>query len=131
MSVVAVNVDKDLIERCRQGNQTAWKDLVVRYERLVYSVAMTFCPEADVSDVFQQVWMELYQRLPELRHSEALPAWLITVTRRISHKALNSRRGSEPLDDDMPDIKQQLSHIEYEHTLERALSQSGDRCRQL
>ena len=131
MSVVAVNVDKDLIERCRQGNQTAWKDLVVRYERLVYSVAMTFCPEADAADVFQQVWMELYQRLPELRHSEALPAWLITVTRRISYKVINSRRSSEPLDDNVPDIKQQLSNVEYEHELERALGQLGDRCRQL
>jgi RNA polymerase sigma factor (sigma-70 family) len=92
VNVVAANIDKELIERCVKGDQVAWKGLVVRYERLVYSVALTFCPESDdASDVFQQVWMELYQQLSELRHTEALPAWLITVTRRIAHKVINGR----------------------------------------
>jgi RNA polymerase sigma factor (sigma-70 family) len=98
----------------------------------VYSVAFTFCPDADdAADVFQQVWMELYQQLADLRHVEALPAWLITVTRRTSYKLIASRHGSEPLDEDLPDVKQQLTHIEHEHALERALGQLGDRCRQL
>jgi RNA polymerase sigma factor (sigma-70 family) len=132
MNVVAENIDKELIGRCIKGDQAAWKDLIVRYERLVYSVALTFCPEGDeASDVFQYVWMELYQQLSDLRHIEALPAWLITVTRRSAHKVITSRRGSEPLDENMPDIKQQLNHIEHEHALERALSQLGDRCRHL
>ena len=132
MSVVVINIDKDLIDRCIKGDQAAWKDLVARYERLVYSVALTFCSHADdASDVFQQVWMELYQHLSELRHVEAIPAWLITVTRRQAYKLVNSRRGSEPLDEDVPDTKQQLAHIEREHALERVLEQLPDRCRKL
>jgi RNA polymerase sigma factor (sigma-70 family) len=132
MNVAAANLDRDLIERCIKGDQVAWKDLIIRYERLVYSVALTVCPESDdASDIFQQVWMELHRQLSDLRHSEALPAWLITVTRRIAHKLMNSRQGSEPLDEDLPDIKQQLRQIEYEHSVEQALAQLGDRCRQL
>ena len=132
MKAVAENIDRDLIERCLKGDQAAWTDLIVRYERLVYSVAFTFCPEGDdASDVFQYVWMELYQQLSDLRHSEALPAWLITVTRRSAYKVITSRRGSQPLDENMPDIKQQLNNIEHEHALERALGQLGNRCRQL
>jgi RNA polymerase sigma factor (sigma-70 family) len=130
--VVAVNIEKELIERCIKGDQAAWKDLVVRYERLVHSVALTFCPEPDdASDIFQQVWMELYQHLSDLRRIEALPAWLITVTRRRAYKLRSSRRPSEPLDEDVPDVKQQLIHIEHEHAIERALGQLGGRCRQL
>src|SRR5947209_5768613 len=106
MDVVSATIDKELIERCIKGDQVAWKHLVVRYERLVYSVALTFCPESDdAPDVFQQVWMELHQQLSDLRHSEALPAWLMTVTRRIAYKLITSRRGSEPLDEDLPDVK--------------------------
>jgi RNA polymerase sigma factor (sigma-70 family) len=132
VNAVAIHIDKDLIERCIRGDQAAWRDLVVRYERLVYSVALTFCSHADdASDVFQQVWMELYQQLADLHHVEALPAWLITVTRRQAYKLVNSRRGSEPLDEDLPDTKQQLAHIEREHALERALGQLPDRCRNL
>ena len=132
MRIVAANIDKELIERCVKGDQDAWKDLIIRYERLVYSVALALCTESEASDVFQQVWMELYQRLSNLRHAEALPAWLITVTRRCAYKLINSRHGSEPLEDDVPDLKQQqITQIEYEHELERGLSQLGDRCRQL
>jgi len=132
VKAVANGVDNELIHRCMQGDQAAWKGLVARYERLVYSVALTFCPRPDdASDIFQQVWMELYQRLSDLRHTEALPAWLITVTRRQAFKAINSQRGSEPLDEEIPDIKQQLNHIEREHSLERALEQLPDRCRRL
>jgi RNA polymerase sigma factor (sigma-70 family) len=132
VNVVAANIDKELIQRCIKGDQVAWKDLVVRYERLVYSVALTFCPQSDdASDVFQQVWMELYQQLSDLRHTEALPAWLITVSRRIAHKVMNARRHSEPLDVDVPDPKQRLAQIEYEHALEQAVGRLGDRCRNL
>jgi RNA polymerase sigma factor (sigma-70 family) len=132
MKSVQTQVDTDLIERCLKGDQAAWKDLVTRYQRLVYSIAHVFCPSSDdVSDVFQQVWLELYQHLSDLRNVEALPAWLITVTRRRSYALIRSRRGSEPLDEEIPDLSQTLAQIEHEHSLERALGQLPDRCRRL
>ncbi len=132
MKVVEISVDNELIARCLRRDQTAWRALVIRYERLVYSVALTLCQQTDdASDVFQQVWMELYQRLSDLRRVEALPAWLITVTRRHASKMVRSRTASEPLDEDLPDLKEQLSQIEREHTLERALEQLPHRCRML
>ncbi len=125
-------VDNDLIERCIKGDQKAWKDLVNQYQRLVYSVAHLVCQQTeDVSDVFQQVWMELYQHLADLRNVEALPAWLITVTRRRAYALIQARRGSEPLDEEMADLSQPLTHVEEEHALERALDQLPDRCRRL
>ena len=99
MSRVEIRRDNDLIERCLSGDQNAWEELVRRYQRLIYSVARSFCiQQDDVSDVFQQVWMELYQHLSDLRNVEALPAWLVTVTRRRAYAAGLDRRGTEPLD---------------------------------
>ena len=94
MNSMLMRVDNDLIERCLKGDQAAWKNLVTRYQRLVYSIAHVFSsnPE-DVSDVFQQVWLELYQQLADLRNVDALPAWLMTVTRRRSYAALHSKYG--------------------------------------
>ena len=132
MNAVQKSPDSELIERCTRGDQTAWKELIRRYERLVYSVAHVLCPaREDASDVFQQVWLEVYQRLGEIRHIEALPAWLMTVTRRRAYALLRSRRGSEPLDEEMADVSQQLEHVEREHSIERALEQLPDRCRKL
>src|SRR5437763_13161387 len=125
--MVQTHVDTELIERCIKGDQAAWKELVARYQRLVYSIAHVVCPNSDeISDVFQQVWMELYQHLSDLRHAEALPAWLITVTRRRAYALIRSRRGSEPLDEEIPDLSQELTHVEREHALERALDQVPD-----
>ena len=132
VSTMLMPVDNDLIERCLKGDQTAWKELVTRYHRLVYSIAHVFCsnPE-DVSDVFQQVWLELYQQLADLRNVDALPAWLMTVTRRRSYAALHSKYGSEPLEHDIPAVSEQLTQVEHEHALERAIGQLQDRCRRL
>jgi RNA polymerase sigma factor (sigma-70 family) len=132
MSRVETRVDNELIARCLSGDQTAWRDLINKYQRLVYSVAYTFCPqEDDASDVFQQVCMELYQQLGDLRNIDALPAWLITVTRRKGYLLIRSRRGAEQLDEDVPDLSQNVSAIENEHVVERALDQMSERCRRL
>ena len=132
MNNMQPRVDRELIERCLKGDQSAWKDLVLRYQRLVYSVAHVFCsnPE-DVSDVFQQVWLELYQQLADLRQIDALPAWLITVTRRRSYAAIQARSGSEPLETDIAGDSAALVQVEREHSVERALDQLPDRCRRL
>jgi RNA polymerase sigma factor (sigma-70 family) len=44
---------------------------------------------------------------------------------------LRGRYGSEPLEEDIPDNSEQLTRVEHEHSLERALDQLPDRCRRL
>jgi len=75
--------------------------------------------------------MELYQRLPELRDAETLPAWLITVTRRQAVLALKSRKGLVPLNDEHPDVEDHITWIENEHIVERAMLDLPERCRML
>jgi RNA polymerase sigma factor (sigma-70 family) len=123
-------VDSQLVERCLQGDEAAWEELVRRYQRLIYSVAHVLCPPGeDVSDAFQQVWLDVYQHLGELRSVEALPAWLITVTRRRMYALIRSRHDTEQLEEEMSGVAEQLNQIDYEHTLERVLDQLPERCR--
>ena len=132
MSGPEVPVDNALIARCLSGDQDAWRDLVQRYQRLIYSVAYKMCPQQDdASDVFQQVWMELHRQLADLRNVQALPAWLITVTRRKALHFLRTKYGTEQLDDDLPDLSPVIDSIEKEHTIERALDQVSERRRRL
>jgi RNA polymerase sigma factor (sigma-70 family) len=128
---VEVEGDRKLIENCLSGDQDAWRALIRRYQRLVYSVANNLCPQSeDVSDVFQQVWLELFQRLAELRDRDALPAWIITVTRRKAYATIGKCVG-EPLDFDISVASKNLTSIEEQHALERALEQLPERCRRL
>ena len=128
--VVAPN--SELIENCLKGDEDAWAELISRYQRLIYSVAHTLSrsPE-DAADVFQQVCVELYQRLPELRDAEALPAWLITVTRRQAGALLKSHENSIPLTDEHPHKEDHIGAIENEYAVERAMLDLSERCRAL
>jgi RNA polymerase sigma factor (sigma-70 family) len=72
--------DKDLVKECLSGSQQAWAAIVEKYKGLVYSVPVRYrmAPQ-DAADVFQDVWLDLYSELPNLREPGALRGWLITV----------------------------------------------------
>src|SRR5512144_1837201 len=73
--------DQDLIQACLEGDETAWKDLVLRYGRLVYSVPRRYgLSAADADDVFQNVFTAVYRHLAGLRDQARLAAWLITIS---------------------------------------------------
>jgi len=127
--------DSELVGRCLQGDEAAWSELIGRYQRLVYSVAYALCPDPDdTADVFQATCLDLYKGLPLLRDIKALPAWLITVTRRRSIAVLRARIPTSNSDEDMEELGQAhdvIQAIEHEHAIERALEQLPDRCRAL
>jgi RNA polymerase sigma factor (sigma-70 family) len=126
--------DRNLVQRCIEGDQDAWKQLVARYHRLIYSIALRICRDSEVSaDILQQVCLELYQRLDEVRNVASLPGWVATVTRRKSYDYLRSLKPTEPLvDDEGPATQDEvLCNIERQHTLERAMSALPERNRRL
>jgi RNA polymerase sigma factor (sigma-70 family) len=127
-----IKPDSELIKGCLNGDQCAWDGLVERYERLIYSVALTLCgSHEDAADVFQQVCFELYQHLGELRDYETLPAWLITVTRRQAAAVFKSRKPMVPLEEQHGDVEDRIAWIENEHLVERAMVHLPERCRLL
>src|SRR5262245_7745891 len=90
--------DRELIDSCLRGEQRGWKQLIAKYERLIYSVARSLCPsQEDCADVFQQVCIALYQNLSKLRSDQTIPAWLITVTRRQAFAVLRSRQPEDQI----------------------------------
>jgi RNA polymerase sigma factor (sigma-70 family) len=127
--------DAELVVRCIRGDQRAWEQLVAKYERLIFSIGIAICRDSEVaSDILQQVCLELYQRLDEVRNVDSLAAWLATVTRRKTFTYLRSTRPTEPFTEDdedgavSPDL---IANIERQHTLERALATLPPRSRRL
>ncbi len=76
------HTDGDLIAACLEGEETAWETLVVRYQRLVYSLPIQFhlTPD-DAADIFQCVWSKLWKELSVVRDRVNLRSWLIAATR--------------------------------------------------
>src|SRR2546426_12752602 len=92
--------DEELVRACLNGDQLAWAELIRSYQRLIYSAARVLCPDdADADEVFQQVCLELYQRLADVRDVASLPRWLAIVTRRQSVTLLRNRRPASDQDE--------------------------------
>ncbi len=73
----------ELLVRCRDGDSSAWEELVGRYERLVFGVALREgLDRDDAADVVQTVFEALLTSLHTIRESERVASWLLVVTRR-------------------------------------------------
>ncbi len=87
--------DAELVARCREGDEDAWRALVERFSRYVYAIAVQAyrLPEHEAEDVFQDVFARVYERLDQLRDDEAIRAWIGQLTRRLCVDRLRERKG--------------------------------------
>ncbi|WP_051798292.1 RNA polymerase sigma factor [Catenuloplanes japonicus] len=75
-----------LVTAASRGDRRAWDTIVARYGRMVSAVCRQWrLSDADTADVSQTVWLRLFEQLDRLRDPRALPAWLLTTTRRECH----------------------------------------------
>src|SRR5215475_4909383 len=94
--------DAELVARCRAGDQGAWAELVERFSRYVYAIAVQGfrLSEQDAEDVFQEVFARVYERLDSLREDEAVRPWIAQVTRRLCIDRLRSKTRESDADID-------------------------------
>ncbi len=78
--------DSSLIDRCRQGDQDAWRRLVELHARAVFGICYRFVGRVDVAeDLTQETFTRVYMQMDRYRESEgAFGAWLSTVARNLA-----------------------------------------------
>jgi len=124
--------DGELVERCRSGDREAWDLLVERYSRYVYAVIVRGfrLPEQDAEDVFQEVFLRVYERLDNLRDGDALRPWIAQVTRRLCLDRLAAGRSELAVDEEQPD-RQVLDELDEALDVRLGLEALDERCREL
>jgi len=135
--------DKDLLISCRQGNESAWAALVGRYQRLIYAVPRRAGLDEDqAGEVFQEVFVTLFEKMNEINQPDRLHAWLVTTARRKTWRFLSKQRTlrSTPTDeddevlvvvDDSPLPDETLMRLEEQHRIRTALGGLDARCQKL
>ena len=138
--------DEELIAWCLDGRETAWEELIRRYQRLVYSIPLrSGLGEDAAADVFQSVFARLLEHLGSLKDPSKLASWLITTTTRESWRVSHRRRREAPIGeggdddhsprfeviDDRPLPEQEQLELEAQQALRRAVDALPDRCRAL
>jgi RNA polymerase sigma factor (sigma-70 family) len=142
--------DAELVAACRTGRPAAWEQLVLRFERLIFTVPRRAGLGPDeAADVFQTVFMRLHEHLDSLTQPERVQAWLVTTARRETLRMLHERRRTVPLAlparhggdeeggveieavDPEPLPEQLLDDLQQRHRARVALSGLGEPCRGL
>ncbi len=98
--------DAQLVGRCRAGEAAAWDELVERFSRYVYAIAVRAyrLPEHDAEDVFQEVFARAYERLGSLREDAAVRPWLAQLTRNACVDKLRAAAREQPVEDPAAEV---------------------------
>lgn len=133
--------DHRLVRACLNGNQEAWAALIEKYKNLIFSIPIKYgLSRDDAAEIFQQVCVELFAQLANLREPGALAKWLMQVTsRRCFHWKRQQGRfvsedeaPAEPTAPHTPESwSEDLRDAEREQFLRNALREMSPRCRQL
>src|SRR5262245_6563746 len=66
----------DLLERARSGDAAAFRELYAQHHRQVASQLAFLVPRADLEDVLQDVFIEVYRSLKRFEGRSAFTTWL-------------------------------------------------------
>lgn len=89
--------DRFLIEQSAKGNKNAFRQLVVRYQRMVFSFLGTFLfPVQVLEDLAQETFLRAYRNIADFdaEKGASFSTWFITIARNlaIDEKAKKKRR---------------------------------------
>jgi RNA polymerase sigma factor (sigma-70 family) len=139
MSVEAMGMyveltDGQLVARCRMGDHEAWNELVDRFSRYVYAIAVQAfkLPEHDAEDVFQEVFTRAYEHLHKLRDDDAIRPWLAQLTRRLCIDRLRAGAHEQPEENvEPPDVDDTVARLDDAMAVHEALAILPDGCQDI
>src|SRR5215203_6281654 len=134
MGMHAQLTDGQLVARCRAGDQQAWHELVDRFSRYVYAIAIQAfkLPEHDAEDIFQEVFTRAYEHLHKLRDDDAIRPWLAQLTRRLCIDRLRAGAQEQPEDLVEPtDVDDTIARLDEALAVHEALAILSDSCQDI
>ena len=85
--------EKDIIERVLGGDVNAFEELVWRYEKTVYNLALRMVSDReDACDMTQEAFIKAYNSLSSFRGDSRFSVWLYRITTNVCLDFLRSKK---------------------------------------
>jgi RNA polymerase sigma factor (sigma-70 family) len=105
-----------IVRSARAGDPNAWAQLVQRFDRVLRRIARSYrIGPADVDDVLQATWLNLFEAIDQLREPAAIGGWLVTATRRNALRRIQMQVREQLTDD--PQLGDRADDNEPERTV--------------
>jgi RNA polymerase sigma-70 factor (ECF subfamily) len=73
--------DKELVERSKKGDETAFKQLVLKYQKKVYMIVYSMISNhQDSLELSQEVFLRVFRHLPSFEGTSSFYTWLYRIT---------------------------------------------------
>jgi RNA polymerase sigma factor (sigma-70 family) len=137
--------DAELIQACRQGDETAWDQLVDRYQRLIFAIPRRAgLSEEQSADILQEVFLTLFEKLDEIEQPDKIRSWIVTTAKFKTWGVVRSEKGLYltelpeetktemiSLPDKSPLADELLIQLEEQHLIRVALGSLEERCQKI
>lgn len=78
------HAEKDLVERCRLGEDEAWREFVSQFGQKIYSVAYHFTlKREDAEELSQEIFLKVFENLHRYDGGFPLVAWVVSLSRNL------------------------------------------------
>ena len=122
--------ERELVERCRRGEEAAFQELVDQYKDLVFAViARTVQDRARAEDLAQDVFLRVHRGLPYFRGEARLSTWLYRIAANVCTEARSRQAPQISLDDERTSERvrpvaadRHASDLELSDRLEKAIA---------
>ncbi len=98
--------DNELVFKAQRSDQSAFEELVCRYDRRVLGLVMNFVKNhEEAQDLYQEVFLRVYKGLAKFRFESLFSTWLYRITTNVclTHRSSNSARQWVSIDQDFPE----------------------------
>ena len=129
MSTDPVN-ERALVERCRSGDEAAFRELVDRYKDLVFGlIARTVQDRSRAEDLAQDAFLRVHRGLPYFRGEARLSTWIYRIVVNVCTEQRAHPMATVSLDDDRARSRPmlgasdpQFGDLEVRERLEKAIA---------
>jgi RNA polymerase sigma factor (sigma-70 family) len=130
----AIPSDAEFVAGCRRGDPASWNALVERYSRYVSAIAaqaFRLSPH-DAEEVFQTVFLRVYERLGSLRSDDAVRPWIGQLTRNCCLDLLRASGRLVPVEEVEDQVEDNaMGRIDEAMAVREALAHLSPECQEI
>src|SRR5579863_7831780 len=109
-----LNQDLQLIERCLNGEEAAWEDLVRLHTRRVYAICFRFTgSDQEAQDLTQEVFLRVVRSLKSFRAGEgSFTVWLARLSRNLlidNYRRTKLDRATDSIEEQLPMLEERTA----------------------
>lgn len=112
--------EKELIQKAKQGDMTAFEELILKHEKIVYNVALRMMNHSeDAKDISQEVFLKAYRNIANFDERSAFSTWLYRITTNTCIDEMRKRKGKQSYS-----LEEELEN--EDGTMQRQIADEGD-----